>query len=79
MSKKISQRQAQRTRKELREVQNKYGQLVNRYSSEYPGVALRNFTMSEATKASLDVAVSLGHGLAAKVDGDKLVIWALRK
>lgn len=77
--KEISQREARRTRRELFELQNKHAAMQRRYVSNYPGTCIRTgIAISDASRDALNVAALLGFGLAAKVDGDKLEIYAVK-
>ena len=75
----ISQREARRTARELKELQNKHSQLLRRYSSSYPGThVLQNVALSDVGKAIADTTVKLGYGLAAKINGNTLDVYAVK-
>lgn len=79
MSKKISQREARRLRRELKALQDRHLAMHRRYVSNYPGVHIRtSIPISETTREVLNVAVLLGHGLAARVNGNTLDIYAVK-
>lgn len=75
----ISQREARRTEKLLRETQHKHEQLLRRYCSQFPGEhVMQNMVLSDQGKAIADTTVKLGYGLAAKINGNTLDIYAVK-
>ena len=75
----ISQREARRTRKQFYELDFKLQQIFRRYSSQFPGTHIAsNLPLSTEGKAIVDTAVRLGYGLAAKINGNTLDIYAVK-
>lgn len=78
MTKKISQREARRTRKELREVESKLAALKRRYVATFPGVYLIGFQISDIVKAHVSTALQLGYPVGVKLEGNTLELYAIR-
>lgn len=78
--KKISQREAQRLRKRVKELETEKRIRRNRWRSDYPGgISLRRFSTTDETFAALDTATMLGCTLVGKLDGRALIIYAVRE
>ncbi len=78
--KQISQTEAYRLKRRVKELEERDRVRMNRYRSSYPGgIHARAFDMSEATSAALTLAEKLGCALVAKTRGSKLDIYAVPK
>lgn len=78
MRKRISQREARRTSKRADEFERKYIALMRSFTGDYPGVHLKTIEVGDVTSGVLNTAVRLAHPLAAKIEGNKLEIYALK-
>lgn len=76
----ISQREARRTAKELRELQEKYDKITSRYRSDFPGVCFWNINGSHlSTVQQIQTVRELGFGVAVRTEGnDKLKLYAVK-
>lgn len=79
MSKPISQTEARRLRKQVRELQSKIDQITNSYSRDYHGFCIASFVASDVLSARMDVAKCLGHTLIARQRGNEIYIYAAEK
>jgi hypothetical protein len=77
--KRISQRQARFERRMLEQLQSKYNSLVLGFGSEFPGTHIRTIETSAETTAVLDTAQRLKFALAARMRGNHLEIYAVRR
>lgn len=78
--KQISQTEAYRLKRRVRELEENVRIRMNRYRSGYPGgVSARSFEMGDASFAALSLADKLGCALVAKISGMRLVIYAVLK
>ena len=76
--KQISQAEAYRLKKRVKELEDRDRTRMNQYRSYYPGgIDARTFSMSEPAKAALDMAVQLGCALVAKIRGSQLTIYVV--
>lgn len=79
MRRKISQREAYRTVKQLRELQKKWDGLARRYTGETPGIHLGSLpNQSSGTQFMVNTARTTGCGVAVKMEGDRLHFYAVR-
>lgn len=74
-SRKISQRLARQTRKQLNELQEKYCSFA---WSSVPGTKIRELTLSESSKAALGTVRKLNFYLAARLEDDVLRLYAVK-
>ena len=80
MAKQISQAEARRLKKRVRELEDRDRIRMNRYRSDYPGgVFALGFSMEVAPLAALTMATKLGCALVAKISGGQLDIYAVPK
>jgi len=79
MSKPISQAEARRLRKRVRELEDRERARHRLYSQDYPGgISIVEFTsVGPEAKGSLTTAIRLGCALVAKFSGDSLKIFAV--
>lgn len=65
----ISQREAWRTARELRKLQEKYDQITSRYRSDFPGPSFwRMPAQEQSTRDQIATVRQLGFGVAARID-----------
>jgi hypothetical protein len=77
MSKKISQREARETRKELASLKLVMARVFESYRGDWPGTHLGSQTVHEVTIARIKTARLLGFAvIAVPADGDKLNFYA---
>lgn len=75
----ISQREARSTARELKELRGTHLAMTNRYARPYPGTHIaQGVALSDVGKAIADTAALLGYGLAARVNGSTLDIYAVK-
>jgi|GEM_PF-5426111 len=79
MSKPITQTEAKRLRKQVRELQLKVEQITNAYSRDYPGTYITTFIGSDVLNARLDVVKRLGHTIVARQSGNEVHLYAAEK
>lgn len=80
MRKRISQREAWRTSKRADEFERKYNALMHSFTGgSYPGVYLKTVEVGDVTSGVLNTAVRLGHPLAARIAGNKLGLYAIKR
>lgn len=79
MRRKISQREAHRNYRRLRELENRLAGLTNRYASDWPGTPIGTLpNQSAAIQFMVNTARALGAGVAVKVDGDVMKFYAVK-
>lgn len=78
MREKISQREARRNLKALREANKQLVQITNRYGSEFPGINFHSVSAHDSTRDVIALAQRLGFGVACKMDGNVLRYFAVR-
>ncbi len=77
MSKKISQREARQTRKELTDLKQKIALMFECYRSDWPGWHIGSQAVHELTTARIKTARLLGFAvIAVPADGDKINFYA---
>lgn len=75
----ISQREARRTRKELSDLRDLVSQQISRWSSAYPGgTHIQSLNLDATCAARAEVAQRLGFAMVCKIDGSKLLIYAVK-
>ena len=75
---KISQREARRLRKRVRQLEHEQFERTKRWTKEYPGgVYLKAWTPSEVDAEACRVASALGHALVLRYDTGKLYLYAV--
>lgn len=75
----ISQREARRTRKELAELRDAQYKQRNRWSSDYPGgTHIETLNLTKEEVAAIYTAQKLGFAVVAKINGDDLLIYAVK-
>ncbi len=77
-TKPISQREARRLKKRVKELEEEKRVALNQWRSEYPGgVCIRNFTCSDVSQAAINTAQKLGCAIIGKLRNDTLYIYAI--
>ena len=79
MAKKFSQREAQRLKKRVEELEEIISAQRKSWSSEWPSsVQLLSLTIGESTQFVVNTARRLGHGVVVTTDGNNLIFWGVR-
>lgn len=79
-TKRISQREARKLRKELDRMREAERMRGIQWRSGYPGgVHVQNVTVSPEAAARLDTAARLDHALVAKIEGSTLRLYAMKR
>ena len=76
----ISQREAQRLRRRVAELEAMDRARESGWSADYPGgICFWSMTLGAETIAAMKTAAALRHAVVAKLDGNKLLLFALRQ
>jgi hypothetical protein len=78
MTKKISQREARRLRRELKELREKHRQITDRFASNFPGTFFWRLPVEQRTKEQFITVARLGFGIAARLESDDLHFYAVK-
>jgi len=79
MSKKISQREARRMQRELRQRDADESRRRSRWKADYPGgTHIDTIVLSDVEFSIVDTAMKLNHAIVAKLDGGTLKLFAVR-
>ena len=70
MRRKISQREAHRTAKQLRDLRKKFSGLTERYTSDWPGTPIGSLTVDRTVQLIVDTARALGAGVAVRINSN---------
>ena len=77
--KKISQREARRMQRELRQRDQNESQRRARWITSYPGgTHIDAIVLSDVERAIVDTAMKLNHAIVAKLDGGVLNLYAVK-
>lgn len=79
MRKTISQAEARRLKKSVRELVTDRSNLIQRYGNSYPGTVLCGTgALPLDHMASISTAQKLGFAVFAKIDGERLYFYAVK-
>lgn len=79
MNKSISQREARALRKQVRRLTLEREKLVARWATDFPGgVQISSVRLNDTEQAIVQTAISLGHVVVGKKDGQHLRLYAVR-
>jgi len=81
MRKKITQREANRFRRRVGELEREMEALISRYEGAYPGVHIGSVTLLDVNHLpeKIGVARRLGHPVCCAVEGQTIRFYALRE
>lgn len=75
----ISQREAQRLRKRVAELERRDRERFQAWTKEYPdGVHLDTVALTSVEHAQFRTAAKLGFALVGKLDGENIMIYAVK-
>lgn len=78
MRRKISQRTARQLQKRVKELEGENRAMFQTWRDDYPGAFLAEESLFTATHAAIKAAASLGYGIAGKLNGTSLRIYAVK-
>ena len=79
MTKRITQAEARRLRRRVRELESKVDRITTSYGLDYPGTWIASMLASDVLSARIDTARRIGHTIIARKSGSEIHFYAAEK